>query len=392
MKYVRCPDLSVAFGDGQSLILRATSRGRAARVPAFAAAVLAACDEPRSEDEVAAEFGEPGRRLFAGLVRAGLLLAPDEAADTPLFFENFSAIDVHRRMLADEARLNAYEAAIRELVGPESVVADGGTGSGVLACLAARAGARRVYGVDRSDLLDVASQIVARSGLEDRVSLVRGDLRTVELPEPVDLIITETFGAMALAEGSPADVAAFAQRCLAPSGRVMPDSVELWLAPTSDPTLLREAFGPFEPARGIDFTPLADMARGRSISREISPDSLAHPGLRFAHLDYPDTPWPEARLEFGPIAPTAIGASLTGFAGWFVLALSPSVSLATGPHDPLTHWRQVYFPIASGPALDGSRLTVDVRMESAADDRRSVDLSLGWTLAGATGHARFRVR
>lgn len=392
MKYVRCPDLSVAFGEGQSLILRATSRGKAARVPAFAAAVLAACGEPRSEDEVAAELGDGGRQIFAGLVRAGLLLSPDEAADTPLFFENFSAVDVHRRMLADDARLDAYESAIRELVGPGSVVADAGTGSGVLACLAARAGARKVYGVDRSDLLDVASQIVARSGLADRVSMVRGDLRTVGLPEPVDLVMTETFGAMALAEGSPGDVAAFAQRCLAPGGRVMPSALQLWLAPVRDPALLDAAFGPFAPARGVDFTPLADMARSRGISREIPHGSLAHPGLRFARLDYPHTPWPEARLDFGPLGAAAGSDALTGFAGWFVLELSPSVTLATGPADPPTHWRQVYFPLAAGPALDGSPLCVEVRMEPTPDDRRSVDLSLSWTLGHSAGHTRFRVR
>lgn len=392
MKRVRCPDLSVAFGDGQSVILRATSRGKAARVSPFAVAVLAACAEPRSEDEVAAALGEAGRQIYVGLARAGFLVSPADADDTPLFFENFSAVDVHRRMLADDARLDAYDAAIRELVRPDSAVADAGTGTGVLACLAARAGARKVYGVDRSDLLDVASQIVERSGLADRVSLVRGDLRTVGLPEPVDLIITETFGAMALAEGSPGDVAAFAARCLAPGGRVMPSGVQLWLAPVRDRALLDEAFAAFAPARGVDFTPLAEMARGRSISREVPSASLAHPGLCFARLDYPDTPWPEARLEFGPLGTPVGRETLTGFAGWFVLELSPSVRLATGPADPLTHWRQVYFPLAAGPALDGSPLLVEVHLEPAPDDRRSVDLSLDWTLGGASGHARFRVR
>ncbi|MEZ4265819.1 MAG: methyltransferase domain-containing protein [Myxococcota bacterium] len=392
MKRVRCPDLSVAFGDGQSVILRATSRGKAARVPAFAVAVLAACGEPRSEEDVAAELGEAGRQIYQGLARAGFLVSPAEADDTPLFFENFGAVDVHRRMLADTARLDAYEAAIRASVGPDSAVADAGTGSGVLACLAARAGARVVYGVDRSDLLDVASQIVKRSGLQSQVTLVRGDLRDVALPEPVDVIVTETFGAMALAEGSPDDVAAFASRCLAPGGRVIPSAVQLWLAPMSDRGLLDEAFAPFAPARGVDFSPLADMARGRGISREIPASSLLHPGLQIARLDYPNTPQPASRLDFGPLAPAAGRDRLTGFAGWFVLELTDSVHLPTGPADPMTHWRQVYFPIAEGPLLDGSPLTVEFRAAPSSDDRRSLDADLAYALGDTTGHARFRVR
>jgi SAM-dependent methyltransferase len=392
MKRVRCPDLSVGFGDGERVVLRAVSRGRAARVPALAVGVLAACGEPRSEDEVAAEFGEAGRQLFRGLERAGFLVSPEQAHDTPMFFENFGAIDVHRRMLADGARLDAYQAALREVVGPTTVVADAGTGSGVLACLAAGAGARGVYGVDRSDLLDVAERIVAKSGMADKVTLVRGDLRDVTLPEPVDVIVTETFGALALAEGSPADVAAFARRCLAPGGLVVPSAVQLWLAPMSDEALLDEALGPFEPARGVDLSPLGDVARGRGVSREIPAASLVHPGVCFARLDYPSTPWPAATVTFDGGASARPGGRLTGFAAWFVLELTASVHLPTGPADPLTHWRQVYLPLADGPALADEPLTLDIHVEAASDDRRSIDVALTIRAGATTRHARYRVR
>ncbi|MCB9728190.1 MAG: methyltransferase domain-containing protein [Deltaproteobacteria bacterium] len=392
MRRVRPPDLSVSFGGEGRLVVRATSRGRAARVPVFAVAVLAACDEPRSEEDIAAELGEAGRQLYLGLARAGLLVDPAEAADTPVFFENFGAVDVHRRMLADHVRLDAYEAALREVVAPGSVVADAGTGSGVLACLAARAGAARVYGIDRSDLLELAEAVVRRSGLGEVVSLVRGELATVETAEKVDIIVTETFGALALAEGSPADVSAFAARNLAPGGRVLPQAVQLWLAPVSDPALLDEALGPFASARGVDLSPLAALAAGRSVSRVVPPEALAHPGLLVARLDYPACPWPRARLDFGAIAAGPGRERLTGFAGWFALELTDTVLLPTGPSDPPTHWRQVYLPLPGGPALDGTALTVELELAPAPDDRRSVDASVVWRYGERTARASYRVR
>ena len=62
----------------------------------------------------------------------------------------------HARMLHDDRRTNDYIAALRDAVRPEDIVLDIGTGSGVLAIAAARAGARHVYAVEASDIADVA--------------------------------------------------------------------------------------------------------------------------------------------------------------------------------------------------------------------------------------------
>jgi hypothetical protein len=62
----------------------------------------------------------------------------------------------HARMLHDERRTGDYLHALAEAVRPGDVVLDIGTGSGVLAIAAARAGARRVYAVEASDIAEVA--------------------------------------------------------------------------------------------------------------------------------------------------------------------------------------------------------------------------------------------
>ena len=68
----------------------------------------------------------------------------------------------HARMLHDHRRTGDYLAAVAEAVRPGDVVLDVGTGSGVLAVAAARAGARRVYAVEASDIAEVAERRVRR--------------------------------------------------------------------------------------------------------------------------------------------------------------------------------------------------------------------------------------
>jgi len=58
----------------------------------------------------------------------------------------------HARMLHDDRRTGDFLEALAEAVRPGDVVLDIGTGSGVLAIAACRAGARRVYAVEASDI------------------------------------------------------------------------------------------------------------------------------------------------------------------------------------------------------------------------------------------------
>src|SRR5439155_20231788 len=80
----------------------------------------------------------------------------------------------HARMLHDDRRTGDYLAALGQAVRPGDVVLDIGTGSGVLAVAAARAGARHVYAVEASDISEVAERVFAANGMEDRVTLIPG--------------------------------------------------------------------------------------------------------------------------------------------------------------------------------------------------------------------------
>lgn len=381
----RLRDLGVAFHPEGGFLVRAPGAGIAARVPVHALELLAFCSEPRARAEAEARFGPAGGHLWDGLAEAGLLADPAVAAGTSVMFENFAALDVHRRMLADRARMAAYADAIAACVRPGMAVLDAGTGSGVLAALAALAGARVVYAVDRSDMIDAAAELFRTMGIADRAHALRADLATVTLPEPVDLVVTETFGALALAEGGLPDVAACCARNLAPGGTVLPSGLSLHLAPAADPALLDEAVGPFADFRGVALGVLRPTALGRALTTTVRSDQLLRPGAPFAHLPLPA----QGRASGGAVLEGSDGEAV-GFAAWFSLHLAPGIDLGTGPRDPPTHWRQQLLPADRFPVR--GPLAVEARVEPAPDDRRGARIEVAWSSDAGAGRRAWRLR
>jgi protein arginine N-methyltransferase 1 len=66
------------------------------------------------------------------------------------YFEGYGHLSLQRWMVSDKRRTDAFAAAIAETVKPGDIVIDVGTGTGILAMLAARAGASQVHAVDRA--------------------------------------------------------------------------------------------------------------------------------------------------------------------------------------------------------------------------------------------------
>eukprot|EP00826_Nyctotherus_ovalis_P015367 TRINITY_DN1435_c0_g1_i9.p1 TRINITY_DN1435_c0_g1~~TRINITY_DN1435_c0_g1_i9.p1 ORF type:complete len:158 (+),score=46.85 TRINITY_DN1435_c0_g1_i9:123-596(+) len=88
------------------------------------------------------------RAQFAGSMEFSEVLDP--------YFSSYSHFSVHEEMLKDEVRTNSYMLACmcnREQF-KDAVVLDVGTGTGVLAIFAAKAGAKHVYGVDNAEIAD----------------------------------------------------------------------------------------------------------------------------------------------------------------------------------------------------------------------------------------------
>jgi predicted RNA methylase len=98
------------------------------------------------------------------------------------------------RCLADKERTLSFKNAIETAVKPGHVVLDLGTGSGVMAIFAAKAGARKVYAVEIADYLSgVSRENFIANGYGETIVPLRMNAREVSLShvEKPDVVICE---------------------------------------------------------------------------------------------------------------------------------------------------------------------------------------------------------
>lgn len=155
-----------------------------------------------------------------------------KGTDDSYYFESYSKVDIHYTMLRDTVRTGAYEHGIldnAELF-KDKVVLDVGCGTGILCMFAAKAGAKKVIGVDMSSIIHHARNIVAANGFGDVITLLHGRLEDLQLPvEKVDIIISEWMGYALLFESMLSSVLYARDRYLAPEGRVLPDQSRMYI-------------------------------------------------------------------------------------------------------------------------------------------------------------------
>jgi protein arginine N-methyltransferase 1 len=131
---------------------------------------------------------------------------------------------VYDLLTRDEVRNRLYEKAV-ERYAPGAIAIDIGTGRDINwahACI--KAGALRVYAIEElGEGYDGARATIARLGLEDRIKLVQGNSSQIELPERVNLCVSEIIGGIGSAEGAPAILRDARQRLMVPGGKMIPE-------------------------------------------------------------------------------------------------------------------------------------------------------------------------
>jgi SAM-dependent methyltransferase len=297
------------------------------------------------------------------------------------YFKRYGDLELHRRMIGDRWRTDAFARAIAEVVKKGDVVLDVGTGTGILAMLAAKAGAKRVYAIDQAEIAQTAANLVRANGLENKVKVLRGPANELQLEEKVDVIISEWLGHVAFVESMLDDVLDVRDKFLSPKGRMLPAKVDVMIAPVDDPVLYAHDGPGFwrNPIQGIDFSTLEalELEQGRAIQLRVEPGALLSPGGTIVSLDLAkakrDDWWARGLLDL-EIKRDGI---LNGFVGWFATQLSPNELLNTGPMFPETHWSQSYMAFPPRRVKKGSRLTVEYALERDHEERRNVRLMLG---------------
>jgi protein arginine N-methyltransferase 1 len=269
-------------------------------------------------------------------------------------------LEVHRGLLQDQVRTNAFRDAIRRCVTPDSIVLDLGTGSGILALFAAEAGARRVFAIDATHSADLASFLTRHLGFSDRIHVVHDHSTNVELPERANLLVTETLGSFGLNEQILSSVIDARARLLTADAVIIPRRIELFLVPSDDASIYerRVSWWNGKPY-GFDFSPLAVFASNIVFVGSIGGASfLALPAMV---IDTDLAAITTADVSGHAHFIVARGGRMHGFAGWFRAALADGIELSN--ETPGTSWEHVFLPIES-PIDVGAGTLIDVDLQS----------------------------
>lgn len=200
------------------------------------------------------------RRDSVLLAQAARRLAPEDARIRVLtdWLLRHEAPLWHFGIIHDRPRNETYARALQHWVRPGMTVFEIGTGTGLLAMLAARAGADHVYTCERrADVAEAARDIIARNGLAERITVIAKDAHAlrlgVDVPARCDLFVAEIVDNTLLGEDVLPLTELARERFLVPDAPLLPRRVSA-IGALVESTEIAEA-SRMDTALGFDLTP-----------------------------------------------------------------------------------------------------------------------------------------
>ena len=267
----------------------------------------------------------------------------------------------HFEMLNDEERNSAFERALSKAITPSTTVLDIGSGSGLLAMMAARAGAKETISCEmNTPIAELAQYTVARNGYADKIIILdkkSTDMRIgVDMMKKADLLVTETVDCGLLGEGIIPSITHARENLLKEDARIIPKAATIIAAVVGSNQL-----------RGLNY---ADKAAGFDVSPINQYATAGYFPVRSGAFDYVllAEPFEVFRFDFtqGVIAsdsklisvPVKREGVCHAILFWFDMQLDDEISISNRPGS-LTHWEQALQCLEQDvPVRAGATLTV----------------------------------
>ncbi|XP_065835041.1 protein arginine N-methyltransferase 6-like [Oscarella lobularis] len=313
-------------------------------------------------------------------------------ANDELYFRSYSDLSIHEEMLRDKIRTSAYRDAIEKTRAMQrAIVADVGSGTGILSCFCVQSGAQKVYAVEASDAYEFARQVTKVNGLDKNVTVVHNKVEDFVPPEKVDVIVSEWMGYFLLYEGMWRSVLWARDHWLKPGGLMLPSSAEIFLAPISDPDYWLEKVDFWLGVKkeyGVDMSALS-LSAWKSVCsnvRVVTVDAVQllareHKVVEFNMADarVSDLEHVKSRFDFSCMG----SGTLHGFAAWFKTDFegSDGIVLSTSPWDEPTHWQQsvMYIEVPQKVEQD-TKIKGSLEIRTNSENSRFLDIVLSFSV------------
>eukprot|EP00941_MAST-03F_sp_MAST-3F-sp1_P005054 g5054.t1 len=329
------------------------------------------------------------------------------------YFCEYAKLYHQKDMLEDVLRMRAYYQAIvgNPSVFKDKVVLDVGSGTGVLAMWAAQAGAKKVYAVEATPMAANARVIIQQNNLQNIVQVLQSKVEDIELPEKVDIIVSEWMGYLLVRESMLDSVIFARDHFLKEGGALYPSHARIcWGAVVNEHGYEENAAAFHETMSdwqrflvtmksdfNIDMSSMTkkfedenrEYFLNQATYRNLASEQVLAENCSTTELDLNTVTVEELRVIKEDFTMDAqYEGQVTALACWFETDFKGSkqeptpnqVTLDTSPHVGETHWgQQVFYLERTVPVQVGDVLHVTSVIQRHRDNDRMVHCTMGLT-------------
>lgn len=263
------------------------------------------------------------------------------------YFDSYSHSEIHQTMLADKIRTSAYRDAIYQnpTLFSGKIVLDVGCGTGILSMFASKAGAKHVYAVDNSDIVHKARKIIAVNNFQN-ITIIQGEIENIEIPEKVDVIVSEWMGYCLFYESMLPSVILARDKFLKPGGTMWPNFASMRICGATDKEYYNRKFQFWNNVYGFNLDVFRKWALLEPIIESVSEEQLITDEHKFITFDLNKCSVNDLTIN----SPFTINSLDDEEMNCFVVSFDvefkgpeKTVILNTSPFGPPTHWYQTLF-------------------------------------------------
>ncbi|CAB1341391.1 unnamed protein product [Coregonus sp. 'balchen'] len=337
--------------------------------------------------------------------------AAEDMTSKDYYFDSYAHFGIHEEMLKDEVRTLTYRNSMfhNKHLFKDKVVLDVGSGTGILCMFAAKAGAKKVIGIECSSISDYAVKIVKANKMDHIVTIIKGKVEEVDLPvEGVDIIISEWMGYCLFYESMLNTVIYARDKWLKPEGLIFPDRATLYVTAIEDRQYKdykihcenSSKFWGWENVYGFDMSCIKEVAIKEPLVDVVDPKQLVSSACLIKEVDIYTVKIDDLSFTSPFCLQVKRNDYIHALVTYFNIEFTrchKRTGFSTSPESPYTHWKQTvfylddYLTVKTGEEIFGN-INMKPNVKNNRDLDFTVDIDFKGQLCEVSKTSEYRMR